>query len=379
MVFLEEAVAHINEKMDALSNEKNVVLWGAGENAVRILQYTKLLTLRQLCIVDKRLHGQIFFGQIVRKPEDILWETIDAVVISAFVGTDEIRTELAEKYAFKGLLLSIHENLKVPFHKLIQKKNSIWEEHMIPILQKNIEYKNLHEGERVFILCTGPSISEMELTRLKYEKTIAVSGFYLHKDCPVIMPDYYCAPTFENFLSPDLAAEYLRVIQKATPQTRHFFSIHEKQVIDKMREYGEGGVNYTAFANIPIYEEWYDIDLTRLVPSPQSVAVMALEIALYMGFGTIYLLGTEHDCLITKQYMHFYDYSESIVSRNNKFESAQGSSEISFSKELAATYNLWEQYKQIKRIAEERGTKIYNATKGGILDVFERADFDTLF
>ena len=379
MVFLEEAVDHINEKMDALSSEKNVVLWGAGENAVRLLQYTKLLTLCQLCIVDKRLHGQIFFGQIVRKPEDILWETIDVVVISAFVGTDEIRMELEEKYAFKGLLLSIHENLKVPFYKLIQKKNSIWEEYMIPVLQRNNEYKNIHEGERVFILCTGPSISEMELTRLKDEKTIAVSGFYLHKDCQVILPDYYCAPTFEKFLSPDLAAEYLRAIQKATPHTRHFFSIREKQVIDKMREYEEGCVNYIAFVNMSSYDAWYDIDLTGLTPSPQSVAVMALEMALYMGFGTIYLLGTEHDCLITKQYMHFYDYNESIVSQNNKYENVQGSFEIPFSQQLASTYNLWEQYKQIKRIAEEKGTKIYNATKSGILDVFERVDFDTLF
>lgn len=379
MVFLEEVVDYINEKIDGLSDEKNVVLWGAGENAVRLMQYTKLLTLRQLCIVDKRLHGQIFFGQVVRKPEDILWETIDAVIISAFVGTDEIRMELAEKYTFKGLLLSIHENLKMPFYKLIQKKNSIWEDQMSPVLQKNSKYKNIHEGERVFILCTGPSISEMELTRLKDEKTIAVSGFYLHKDCQVILPDYYCAPTFENFLGPDLATEYLRSIQKATPQTKHFFSIHEKQVIEKMREYGEEDENYIAFVNIPSYEGWYDIDLTGLVPAPQSVAVMALEIALYMGFGTIYLLGTEHDCLVTKQYMHFYDYNESIVSQNNKFENAQGSLEMPFSKELAATYNLWDQYKQIKRIAEEKGTKIYNATKGGILDIFERVDFNTLF
>ena len=32
-----------------------------------------------------------------------------------------------------------------------------------------------------------------------------------------------------------------------------------------------------------------------------------------------------------------------------------------------------------KRNADENGFKIYNATRGGKLEVFERVDFDTLF
>lgn len=377
-MFLEKVVDDINKKLKILDNGSNVVLWGAGENAVRLFQYTELLTFNQLYIVDKKLLGQTFFGKIVRKPEDILWEVMDVVIISAFVGADEIRMELAEKYHFKGRVLSIHENLSIPFCNLSKMKDSILDENLIRILQKNSRYKSIHEGERVFILCTGPSISEMDLTRLKDEKTIAVSSFYLHKDCQTISPDYYCLPTFENFLSFESATEYLRGIQKSTLQAQYFFSIHEKQIVEKMREYDNRCVNYIAFDQIPGYER-SDIDLTSLVPAVQSVAIMALEIALYMGFKTIYLIGTEHDCIVTKQYTHFYDYSESIVSQCNKYENEQGNAAEPFDMQLEATYNLWQQYKKIKKIAERNGTKIYNATKGGILDVFERVDFDTLF
>lgn len=377
-MFLEQAVDDINKKLESLDSESNIVLWGAGENAVRLFQYTNLMTFGQLHIVDKKLFEHIFFGKMVRKPEDILWKTIDAVIISVFVGVDEIRVELAEKYEFKGRVISINENLAVPFYNLSKKRDFVLDNDTISILQKNGRYRNIHEGERVFILCTGPSISKMELAKLKDEKTIAVSGFFLHKDCQTISPDYYCLPTFEKFLGFGLATEYLRKIQESTLKTQYFFSIYEKQIVDKMREYDNRCVNYVAFMSTPDFEK-FNIDLTNPAPSPQSVSIMALEIALYMGFKTIYLLGTEHDSLLTGRYTHFYDYSESIVSQSNPDENAQGKCKTSFNFELAAIYNLWKQYKKIKQIAERNGAKIYNATKGGILDVFERVDFDTLF
>ena len=36
-------------------------------------------------------------------------------------------------------------------------------------------------------------------------------------------------------------------------------------------------------------------------------------------------------------------------------------------------------YKSAKKYADAHGIKIYNATRGGKLEVFERVDFDTLF
>ena len=36
-------------------------------------------------------------------------------------------------------------------------------------------------------------------------------------------------------------------------------------------------------------------------------------------------------------------------------------------------------YKAAKKYAEENGIKIYNATRGGKLEIFERVEYDTLF
>lgn len=41
-------------------------------------------------------------------------------------------------------------------------------------------------------------------------------------------------------------------------------------------------------------------------------------------------------------------------------------------------HQFWN-YQAARRYAETHGIKIYNATRGGELEVFERVDFDSLF
>ena len=37
---------------------------------------------------------------------------------------------------------------------------------------------------------------------------------------------------------------------------------------------------------------------------------------------------------------------------------------------------LWDQYRELRRIAERKGTRIMNATNGGLLDLFPRIDLN---
>ncbi len=378
-MFIEECSKIINNKLQAVGKEKRIAVWGAGENAIYLLRYTEILNYNFIYIIDrdKRLCGSRFFGMLVTEPDMVSWDILDVIIVSPLNGQDEIKRELKEKYCFKGTVLLIHEEMQMPLCKLISKRSLLPDEKMAPVFKKNSIYKNIHMGERAFILCTGPSIAEMELTRLKDERTIAVSGFYLHKDCQIISPDYYCIPRLEDIFD-DVACELLKEIQKTMRGAKYFFNIHEKDRIEKIKEFEDESVNYVTYSEIKNYEN-ADIDLTNNIMGPQSVTILALEIALYMGFQTIYLLGVEHDTLQTSRYTHFYDYDASIASKVNDEEDSQGNLHSAFGKQLKCISKLWEQYETLKKIAEKRGAKIYNATKGGALDVFERVDFNTLW
>jgi hypothetical protein len=61
-----------------------------------------------------------------------------------------------------------------------------------PIVRKNIKLKNIHLGERCFILGTGPSLKAINLEKLKNEITFGVNFLARMKDYSRINCKYYC-------------------------------------------------------------------------------------------------------------------------------------------------------------------------------------------
>ena len=61
-----------------------------------------------------------------------------------------------------------------------------------PVLRENIKYKDVHKGERCFILGSGHSILKQDLTKLRGEIVITQNHFHVHPDIDVIQPKYHC-------------------------------------------------------------------------------------------------------------------------------------------------------------------------------------------
>jgi hypothetical protein len=121
--------------------------------------------------------------------------------------------------------------------------------------------------------------------------------------------------------------------------------------------------------------EAHGIDLTRILPPPQSVTMMALYAAIYMGFKEIYLLGCDHDWILhLNASTHFYDEREHALNRGGYNEWFAPGLDTYFKDYL----QLWKQYRAVGQIAERRGIRIVNATRGGLLDVFPRVELESL-
>ena len=87
----------------------------------------------------------------------------------------------------------------------------------------------------------------------------------------------------------------------------------------------------------------------------------AIQLAAYMGFAEIYLLGVDFTYCGSSQktYAHFYK-EEKLIS-------------------VGADKHVLLAYKAAKKYADENNILIYNATRGGKLEVFQRVNFDDLF
>jgi hypothetical protein len=91
-----------------------------------------------------------------------------------------------------------------------------------------------------------------------------------------------------------------------------------------------------------------------------TVTNIAMGIAIYMGYKEIYLIGT--DCTNLNQHI-VNDVTDSDKSDDKA--------------EAIARIQL-KGYKAMKKVADKYGIKIFNATRGGVLEVFERVDLDSV-
>lgn len=239
-------------------------------------------------------------------------------------------------------------------------------------LRANRALRGRHAGQRGFILCSGPSIKTQDLKPLRAECCLGVSNFFVHPDYAHINPRYHCiAPLHPPFTAAD-GVRWFREMEAPLAGRELFLGLGEQPLVTANRLFPQTPVHYLALAG-----PWRDpLALDRVLPRPQSVSIMALLVALELGFSEIYLIGTDHTSINLQTggyaYSHFY-----TGKKNNALGEQPAPPDLE--SEFESYVTLWRQYKAVRAAAERRGIQIYNATNGGLLDLFPRVDLPTLF
>lgn len=243
------------------------------------------------------------------------------------------------------------------------------------LLAENQRLYNRHAGERCFILATGPSINSQPLRQLMGETCISVSNFFVHPDYKAIRPRYHCVAPYHKPITEEAWQTWLGEMAAATGNAELFFGMQDRERNAAAGHFGGRKTHHVLFGGPLSQLEAHGVDLTRALPSPQSVTIMALYAALYMGFSEIVLLGCDHDWI---QHLnvsrHFYQEEEHALNRTG-YNEWFGARLDEYCKDYV---NLWAQYRALGKVAAERGAHIVNATAGGMLDVFPRESLRNL-
>lgn len=259
-------------------------------------------------------------------------------------------------------------------------------------LDKNKDLKNSRTGQRCFIIGTGPSIKDQDLTKLRNEATFVVNTFWNHPNYAQINPKYYVLIDSEAFPNQKGRGQHWinDLIEKSKvlglcPDTKLFFHINGKELVEQGHLFPNNEVFYLDFQGFFKENLKFNIDLTHLLPNPKNVIVASLIIATYMGFEEIYLLGCEHDGLAypsDKHYegfKHFYKNPEYKTSDTNSVEYF-ALDIMPYEAHLHHYKILFQNYRLFKeKISKERPkVKIYNATPNSFLDVFPFVKFEDI-
>lgn len=231
------------------------------------------------------------------------------------------------------------------------------------INSKLIVFKDVHLGDRCFIVATGPSvqISDLELLHRNKEWSFSVNRVYKVFDETNWRPSYYVATDQEmlktysdDVISLDVSVKFLNdsykpfwdmVEEKRTPS---IYKIHET-----VAYFGKGKPDFSS-------------DIAKAIYGGSTSIYTCLQIAIYMGFKKIYLIGA--DCEI-KGNGHD-DCDHFVKGYSDGAQKAYG---------LKSFYRVFKAYEATKEYADANGIHIYNATRGGKLEIFPRVDFDSLF
>jgi hypothetical protein len=130
------------------------------------------------------------------------------------------------------------------------------------------EFKNIHRGRRLFILASGPSLNEVDLSPLSRRIVMGLNRSVL------LFPEtnYHCT------MDQRLFEQYADELKK----TRFLFTLEGRPWGVPIRLLGSEGFSW---------------DLEEGVYSGYTISYVALQIAVYMGFNEIFYFGLDlsHD------------------------------------------------------------------------------------
>lgn len=218
--------------------------------------------------------------------------------------------------------------------------------------------KNKHWGERCFILGNGPSLKKMDLQPLAQEVTFGLNRIYLLFGQMGFPTTYYVAV---NRLVIEQCAEEIERIP--VPK---FLNWHSHDL-----------VRFTAdmmFLKTGVREPRFTRDITRSLWEGATVTYVAVQIAYYMGFHQVILVGVDHS-FATKGKPH----SEIVSTGDDPNHFAPNYFGKGFRWQLPDLETSERAYRLAKRYFEQDGREILDATVGGKLEVFPKIDYQMLF
>ena len=226
--------------------------------------------------------------------------------------------------------------------------------------------KDIHKGEKCFIVGNGPSLDTKDLDALQKSGIICFGMNRIFKifEDTIWRPTYYACEDFYIF------NDCIKEIE-AVPAKLKFVPINHKVYNNiKVKKALYFFANYVREND---FEYSFSTNIAKQIDSVGTVTFICMTIAAYMGFEEIYLLGIDH-------YYHIIidENGDTIVDDDAKdYFCDDYDTDI----QDTVVHNMGQNtvfYKKAKKYCDKNGIKIFNATRGGKLEIFPRVNFDDI-
>ncbi|MEA3437149.1 MAG: CmcI family methyltransferase [Thermodesulfobacteriota bacterium] len=218
-------------------------------------------------------------------------------------------------------------------------------------------YKDKHRDQRCVIIGNGPSLNKMDLSFLKDEITFGMNRIYLMFDKYSFRPTYYVS------VNPLVIEQSVEDILKI--QAPKFLALNALPYVQDPR-----GIAFLKSIGRPSFSK----DITNGLWEGYTVTYVAMQLAYFMGFSEVILIGVDH---------HF-----TTSGQPNQEVISGGNDPNHFHPDYFGKGTRWNlpdlknseiAYRLAKQAFDADGRRIIDATADGKLTIFPKEDYKDLF
>lgn len=362
---------------------KPIIIYGAGDNGIYTYDYLKSINANIECFCDKDLNkcGLLIKGIICKKFDELNDYMDKCIIVTPRCNNAQIVFDI-KKYGFKYVVS--WEEMQFLFHH----QNRITSESDLVLegyLKKNEKFKNMYVGKRCFIVGTGPSINEQNLACLKNEIVFTVNNAFKIDNFECINTNFHIyidSLYFQEDQNENNNLMRVERMKKIGNKAQCFFPYSKS--INFVKKY-----NLEKVLNINFIEENVNIclsentmDFQREVALSGTVIITAIMLAIYMGFSEIYLVGCDCTDILTTIGAKIENASMTEYAfKNDNFEQKHLQETLG-KRSLESIYHIqyikFKNFRILNEICNNKHIKLFNCTKGGILDCLERKQLEEI-
>lgn len=224
--------------------------------------------------------------------------------------------------------------------------------------------KDSHKRERCFIVGSGPSLTVDDLEKLKGETTFGANRLFQ------IYSQTDWRATYYSIVDPNAIHDYKKLGYQLEPK-----NWCTKQVLISESVYQTAPEAFSApncvtipfsFLDHALFANDFRLRYRKNIAlgayNLLSVVNSCINFAHYMGFAEVYLIGVDCNYSLQKQYF-------------TNERSLQG---VNLEEATIMNHFMQQGFAFMKKVAEQNHFKIFNATRGGNLEAFERVNLDEI-
>ena len=235
------------------------------------------------------------------------------------------------------------------FFNVLSNSYVIFDVKLRKILKRNGRLKT--GKERCFIIGNGPSLKDVDLHLLESEDTFVTNWFYKHNTD--FSSKFYLAVDTAFFSGEGF--DYVKDVYKKYPEMKF---VLKYEAYKKEPSFWEMERTFFIFPKLFQYANYIRFDCEKNMTACINVLLQCIQVALYMGYKKIYLLGCDFNQYAQLRPNHFYD---SDLDRTSSMgEDARWSSMAHF------------HHYALQKVAKKLGVEIINLTESSLIDAYPK-------